>query len=122
MITRSKGNHKVFAELGTNYSLLFGTSVFWIQASDLFLSVQTYFVVGTTVWSSLLYHHHSINANRRSLRMLGEVNFVARLGTSQVKLKFFVGQPLAAHVILGCDLCDSHVESFHVQCIKVEFL
>lgn len=52
--------------------------------------------------------------------MLGEVNFVARLGTSQVKLKFFVGHPLAARVILGCDFCDSHVESFHVQCKKVE--
>lgn len=65
----------------------------------------------------------SVNdVNNCPLRMHGQVSHDARLGTSQVKLKFFAFQRVAAPVILGCDFFDSSVESIHVQRKELELL
>lgn len=58
----------------------------------------------------------SVNdGNNRPLRLVKQISLYARLGMRHTKLRFLACQRLAAPAILGCEFCDIHVESFHVQ-------
>lgn len=116
-------NYKVFAALGTNYRLLLLRHLCVLDTGGeanfvlLIIRPSNYEPMLEPTVLPLVS-----DANNRPLRMLGQVSLVTSLGTSQVTLKFFLCQRLAAPAVLGCNFCDSHVESIHVQSRYVDLL